>query len=418
MNRRLLLALCGSALAGPAPGGAADPAPVPVFAHYMPWFRAEPLPDGQIEWEHWQWHGRGPKHDPDEIRADGRRDIASVFYPMVGPYDGRDPRLLDYHVLSARAAGLDGFIADWYGPGTHSDNVFGLLLETAERLRFRAAICLEEKSFFPGYAEVRSRGGALDEAERQIRHVLETHAKSPAYARVKDRPLLYLFVNHNHGLLGRHSLTPDELAALRARFDGRAFFLVHGPYDPAYRDVADGLFNWVSDAAARSAFLGDTGLAYAAAAAAPGFDDTGVWGWGNGPRIVDRRGGSTYDEHWTAILARRPDAIQVVTWNDFQEGSTIEPSMEYGFDYLDHTERWVERLNRRPARLKDNAWPYRLFRLRQRIALLPDPAVRGELDRHVSRFTEDWMAGRRFGMAWRLGRLEKAAPAAPEKEKP
>ena len=93
-----------------------------ILAHYMPWFRAEKTTNG-MAWEHWEWFGRGPKHDPETVLQNGRHDIASVFYPSIGPYDGREAAVLEYHMLTAKAAGIDGFVADWYGPGGYTDQV-------------------------------------------------------------------------------------------------------------------------------------------------------------------------------------------------------------------------------------------------------------------------------------------------------
>ncbi|HMP74989.1 MAG TPA: endo-1,3-alpha-glucanase family glycosylhydrolase [Kiritimatiellia bacterium] len=389
---------------------AAEEAPR-VWAHYMPWFRAERMPDGQIEWAHWQWHGRGPKHDPDERRPDGRRDIASVYYPLIGPYDGRDPDVLEYHLLSARVAGIDAFVADWYGPDTYSDEVFAHLLRAAECLGGRAAVCLEEKAFFPGYAAVNSRAEVLDEAERQIRHVLARHAESPAYLRVENRPVFLLFVNHQQGLLGRHVLDPDELAALLARFGKHEVFFIRGHAERAYAGLVDGTYAWVGDGAYRSNYYAAARPGYVVGAAMPGFDDTGVWGWGNGPRVIERRGTAQYEEHWREVLEHQPDAVQLITWNDFQEGSTIEPSVEYGFRFLDVTEEWVHRYTGRPRYLKDNAWPHRLHRLRRGIAGITDEVARVKWSAKVDQFVEDLLRGRRFGMAFRLWRLESRVPA-------
>ena len=115
----------------------------------MPWFKAAPLPDGGIDWDHWQWFGKGTKHDPDDLRKDGHRDIASVYTPLIGPYHGLDSRVLEYHCLSARSAGIQGFIADWYGPNTYTDKVFTSLLTALSSCNMQGAICLEEKSWFP-----------------------------------------------------------------------------------------------------------------------------------------------------------------------------------------------------------------------------------------------------------------------------
>ncbi len=380
----------------------------------MPWFRAEALPDGQIKWEHWQWLGRGPKHDPDEMDETGRRDIASVFYPQIGPYDGRDPDVLEYHLLLAGVVGIDGFIADWYGPRTFSDDVFARLLAEAERRGAKAAICLEEKAFFPPYSEATTRADALDVAERHIRYVLQTYATSDAYLHIRSRPAFLLFVNHEQGALGRHTLSPDELRALITRLNGTIFFS-RSNADAAYVGIGDSAFEWVGQADYRKDFykatlaqnFAGTGASpYIIAAAVPGFDDTGVWGWGNGPRTISRNDGATYEEHWREAQEHNADAIQIVTWNDFQEGSSIEPAEPYGFQYLDQTEKWAGRLRHRPINLGDNEWPLRLYNLRRAISRLTIEADRVEWTGRVDRFVADMLNGRRLFMAFRLRRLE------------
>lgn len=398
----------------PAGAGADAPEPIPVWAHYMPWFRAEPQPNGQILWEHWQWFGRGTKHDPDRIRKDGRRDIASVYYPLIGPYDGRDPAVLEYHFLTARSVGIEGFIADWYGPNTYSDEVFTAMVRMAERTQGKVAICLEEKSFFPPYAEAATREDVLRVAEQQIRHALALHAVSPAYLRINGRPVFYMFINHQQGVLGNHLLTPEELTDLLHRFASDDIFFVRAHAESAYAGAADGFFAWVGDATYRSLFydtaqalLATGAIEYMVGSAVPGFDDTGVWGWGDGPRITDRRGTAEYDEHWETAILRRPHMIQIATWNDFEEGSTIEPTEEYGFMFVDRTEEWVARLNGRRAILEDNVWPLRLYRLRCAVAALTDQGQRTKWTRTLDRFSEKLTNGHRFLMEFRLKRMEK-----------
>jgi len=163
-----------------------------VMAHYMPWFRMEPGESGMI-WEHWKWFGKGPKHDPDDILDNGRRDIASVYYPLIGPYHGKNRAVLEYHFLTANAAGIEGFIADWYGPNDYSDQVFAEMITTAERTGMKAAICLEEKTFFPPYSGAKTREDVLNAMEKQIGHVLDTYAKSDAYLRHEGRPVFFIF---------------------------------------------------------------------------------------------------------------------------------------------------------------------------------------------------------------------------------
>ncbi|MFH0878594.1 MAG: hypothetical protein V2A34_02665, partial [Lentisphaerota bacterium] len=225
-----------------------------VFAHYMPWFRAEPDVDGSTKWEHWQWFGKGPKHDPDNILTNGHRDIASVYYPLIGPYHGRDPVVLEYHVLTAKACGIDGFIADWYGPGNYPDSVFGDLVTTADKYGLKACICLEEKSFFPGYSQAASRLEVQDVMEKQIRYVLEQYGASPAYLRVNGKPVFLMFNNFQDGVLGQHILTPAELGDVLNRFKDDPILFVRGFINPAFTGTVQGGYLWCDNAAGRKSF--------------------------------------------------------------------------------------------------------------------------------------------------------------------
>ena len=57
----------------------------------------------------------------DEI-IDGKRDIASYYYPLIGPYATNDDRVLDYHFELMKLAKVDGIILDWYGEvGSNGD---------------------------------------------------------------------------------------------------------------------------------------------------------------------------------------------------------------------------------------------------------------------------------------------------------
>ena len=62
------------------------------------------------------------------------------------------------------------------------------------------------------------------------------------------------------------------------------------------------------------------------APSAPGFDARLV----GGTSVVDRRGGETLRMSWQAALASLPDAIGIISWNEFSENTHIEPSLNYG----------------------------------------------------------------------------------------
>jgi glycoprotein endo-alpha-1,2-mannosidase len=251
--------------------------------------------------------------------------------------------------------------------------------------------------------------------ERHIRHVLDTHAGSPAYLRRDGRPVLFMFNGHGSGPVGDATLSPAELADVLGRFSNSPVCLVRGHVDAAYLGVAEGAYAWCGDAQYRRWFYDssreprETGrLGYRVGVANPGFDDSGVNGWGVGPRVTDRRGTQEYEDQWADVLKALPDAVQIVTWNDFQEGTTVEPTVEYGFTLLNLTERYVRDFTGRASSYEDNQWGYRIYRVREQVEVAADTAAAQRLARRVDQFVEDFVGGSRFLMGWRLKWIERA----------
>jgi hypothetical protein len=76
----------------------------------------------------------------------------------------------------------------------------------------------------------------------------------------------------------------------------------------------------------------------------PQYDDTvlrGVSGF-TIPAFVN--GIPIYDWTWQQAQENYADYILIATWNDFFEGSTIEPSKEYGNYYLNETKKYTGKL--------------------------------------------------------------------------
>ena len=72
----------------------------------------------------------------------------------------------------------------------------------------------------------------------------------------------------------------------------------------------------------------------------PGYDDTKV----NKPgRVVDRQDGQIYRVLWEEAIKSRPDWVVITSWNEWHEGTEIEPSFEDGDKYLKLTAEYARR---------------------------------------------------------------------------
>jgi len=68
----------------------------------------------------------------------------------------------------------------------------------------------------------------------------------------------------------------------------------------------------------------------------PGFNNTAVQ---TEPRVIDRRDGSYYSLYWLIAKACSPDGYAITSFNEWHEGTEIEPSREYGYQYIYLTRR-------------------------------------------------------------------------------
>src|SRR5258706_15830437 len=116
-----------------------------VMVYYMPWFRAKPFSDN------WGWHWTMDHFNPDTVSVSGERQIASWYYPLIGPYDSSDPAVLEYHVLLMKLAGIDGVIVDWYGRDHYLDYASNnertlAIFKFARKAGLKCALCYEDRT--------------------------------------------------------------------------------------------------------------------------------------------------------------------------------------------------------------------------------------------------------------------------------
>ena len=390
----------------------ADEPPKPrplILAHYMPWFEAKPVS------ETWGWHWTMGHFDPERSEPDGRRQIASHYYPLIGPYDPADPDVLEYHTLLMKIAGFDGVVADWYGSEDFNDYApihrrTTALFASLKGRGLKFAVCYEDRAL-KAMAERHgwSPAQAVEHGKAHLRSCEDDWFKEPAYVMLEDRPLLMVF--------GPDYLKPPQWEAV---FKGMqrppTFLTLHERRPPAI-----GSFAWPPMWAAKNGVLDAKGLdAYLdrfagqeglkVACAFPGFHDiyreAGVQ---PSHGFLDARNGETFRRTLDRALASGSPVVQVATWNDFGEGTCIEPTREYGYRNLEAVQdaRRMYTGEHSPFRPADLRLPLRIYGLRKKI----DPASpqRQALDDAAASL----LAGDGPGASKRLEVLEMATPPSP-----
>ena len=104
------------------------PSPRLVLAFYYPWYGNPAGPSNR--WFHWSG-----------VSYEGI--ASSTDYPLLGPYDSWDSKVIRSHMVMAKAAGIDGFIVSWWGIGTFEDEAFSRMLDIAAEEDFKLTIYYE-----------------------------------------------------------------------------------------------------------------------------------------------------------------------------------------------------------------------------------------------------------------------------------
>jgi hypothetical protein len=120
---------------------------------------------------------------------------------------------------------------------------------------------------------------------------------------------------------------------------------------------------------------------YLVAGAFPGFHDIyKEAGVGDGYGYLDAREGDTFAFTLQTALDSDPDVVQLITWNDFGEGTIIEPTAEFAYRYLEMLQE-AQRSHINPDfafTADDLTLPLHIFKLRKLYA--DDVGINGRLD--------------------------------------
>ena len=389
-----------AAMAADSPQG--EPRPR-VLVHYMPWYSAPPLS------EQWGWHWTMNHFDPEQFSS-GRREIASQLYPVIGPYDSADPAVLEYHLLLMTLAGIDGVIVDWYGLHDFRDYArlhrhTAALVEAVDRHGLLFAVCYEDQTI---HALVDAGRLASEErvshARRELEWLAENWFSRPGYLRLEGQPVLLSF--------GQTGLSDEEWSQCLDGLEPQvAYFSQHHR-----RTAAVGAFDWPVPTKGLSAvdqFVERSAdWPHAIPVAFPRFVDiyaeAGVReSWGR----VEDFGGVTFRSSLEQALSTEAALIQIATWNDWGEGSSIEPSREYGYRDLEALQSLRRSLDSRfTAEPPDLRLPERLMTLRRRSR---DKESRCRLDQVAAKLINGRIASARE----ELNRLEQLEDAAATRER-
>lgn len=263
------------------------------------------------------------------------------------PYESTEGTTIDRQIRQAAQAGITGFITSWSGPGNTQDtNLAALLTHAATYQRHTGKHFVSSIYFESDAAAIQHNlTGAMQYA---IAH----YTNDPHFFRWDGKPVIFIW----HPIGNRRTLA--TWAALRRRVDPHhhLIWMAEGAdtslltvfdglhlYSAGYWGLLDGTMNAVDGGLRSRIDAFDTAHRTNriwAAGVLPGYDDTRVPGRAN-PYRVPRNNGATYRASWLGATVSRPAWITITSFNEWFEGSMIEPSRTYGNLYLDLTRRYA-----------------------------------------------------------------------------
>jgi len=254
----------------------------------------------------------------------------------------------------AKAAGIDGFLSSWGGLGFMEEEILPKILSIAERLNFKITIYYE------------SQRGAYQltpqEIVDELDYIVRTYSASDAFLKVDGVPVIFIYainayersasfwreVTENlETSVGQIFLVGDLTEEKHSSyFDGIHWYPVftlesaQDVYDRYTNHMGVGAKNIDWSEAVELIQQGETlplRQRYLAFTIGPGYDMRNL-GY---PDYMDRRDGQAYTEYWQEALSCDPDGVLITSWNEWWEGTEIEPSTEHGFSYVNLTSHYT-----------------------------------------------------------------------------
>jgi glycoprotein endo-alpha-1,2-mannosidase len=322
-----------------------------VAAFYYPWYGNLAV-DGA--WIHWDQNNHQPP-----------RDIGSDYMPALGAYSSNDPAVVAQHMAWLRQAGVGVIIVSWWGQGSREERPVPLILQMARRYGIKLAFHIEPYS-----------GRTADSLLSDVKYLYAHFGSDPAFflstaasrysPGSQPKPMFFVWSAESQDG-GNNPVKADywqkSLDAIHALPQGalvianseQGSWVADGHFDGLYNYATlhldqNGGFAWARSLPPNSLYIPSV---------IPGFSAQRV-GYAV-DTLVPRLDGATYADQWSAALGTgvQPELVTVTSFNEWHEGSMIEPpalgaNNGQGYTYADFgklppdgyltlTRQWVDK---------------------------------------------------------------------------
>jgi len=333
-------------------GSAAD---VIVAAAYYPWYKG--TGEGWIQWV-------------------GTKKVQTAYTPLLGYYDNQWPKTLSKHITWATAYGIDAFMIEWCGlagggfPASY-DEVVQRFLDNPDFKKIKFFFVYSFSQALRKYGESIAPVINLDDSERvnklvsDFKYAARTYFTQPNQLKINGRPVTYLWAIRNTKGNFRAAMTKLR-RAVKAVCGSDPYIIgdelsYQSPPDLVRTPHLDAVMPYVMlkiENPIRNYKIEETiddiasqykGARLVCADLGIKFIPTGFAGFNavGAPWCYDKLGKLT-----TPVVARSVSGFKsfvqkakgaidpdlrmflLTTWSEWNEGTNIEPSKEFGLRYL------------------------------------------------------------------------------------
>jgi len=352
-----------------------------MLGHFVPWFTLKgadyPLSDEDRKDFDFMPEMEDHRHW-DDCRAGYLRTHHHM--PEIGRYDSRNPEVIQWQIRTALEYGVSGFIVNWYGRYSCENVITKHWLRGLEKWNRENP----DNPFiyffsFDAQAQWATEGKTPVTLKEDFEYIRD-RLISPAYLRRDGRPIFSVFPYGDNCAEIRNVLDevfPDGADLLwsgapRGCGEDACYAWVQpdeetidlsNPYcwtDP--NNVGEEHLRTIY----REANTPDSQCNYVMHGVWPGFNNQFVsWAWSKDPNhpnirpcvlVRETTRGNTLELTWQVYIdylekwaKGEQDAgipaplIQIVTWNDYAETTTVEPTKDYGRCPLEQCRKYIER---------------------------------------------------------------------------
>jgi hypothetical protein len=290
-----------------------------VFVHLVPWFETPATNSGN--WGiHWTMANEKPN-----IMTNGYRQIATKYYPLTGPYASGDTTIIDYELLLMKLSGVDGVLIDWPGTGTNNGLSNDLPLIERNTRAFTARIAKAGLTYALVYEDqfLSNVANKIAQAQTDMTYAQTHYFTDPSYEQVNSKPLLLVF--------GPQQLTTGaNWASVFSVLTTQPSFFTLWHQSNEASGTTTGEFAWINQdntTSLNNFYSNSYNPGTKISSAYPGFNSFYTLGGWSGPTwTIAANGTANFQQTLTLTLASSSHYMQLPTWNDYGEGTMIEPT--------------------------------------------------------------------------------------------